>query len=447
MSSVRDAVRVHKTTSADSVTAEPGFGPHVRVFDPGTPAEEIQAALDAAAASGPTPAGSAAGRCAFLFKPGTYDVDVRLGSRTSVAGLGLFPDDVTINGEVRVEGQDRSGGGDSAVTGMWRAAENLAVVPPGGTDRRAVTRAAPPRRAQVRGRLRPGASARPVPGPPSAATDGTRTTTPGAGPAAGPVSRAKPFLYVDEHGRYRVFLPALRPAGTDPVRANGTAPGSSVPLDQFFVARPADSARTLNRALARGMHLLLTPGVYRLTDTIRVKWAGTVVLGLGFPTITPRHGVVPMTVPTTRGVRLAGLLFDAGPVESRVLLEVGTGRGGRTDPADPASVQDVFFRVGGAGAGRAATALVVDSDHVLLDNVRAWRAGHGTGAGTVTGTSTGTGTGRAVGTPETGVVVNGDHVLATGLFVEHFPKDNVVWNGEHGRALTFRNEPVPHPAA
>jgi hypothetical protein len=91
-------------------------------------------------------------------------------------------------------------------------------------------------------------------------------------------------------------------------------------------------------------------------------------------------------------------------------------------------VQDVFFRGGGAGPGRNGTALVVNSDNVLLDHVWAWRADHGSGVG------------WTVNTAESGVVVNGDNVLATGLFVEHFQKDNVVWNGEHGRTIMFQNE-------
>ena len=448
--------------------AEPDFGPNVRVFDPTTPVADIQAALNAAAAEQVT-AEFGTGRYAFLFKPGSYDVDAQLGYYTSVAGLGLHPDDVTINGAVRVEGQDQPGGGDSALTNFWRSAENLAVVPAGGVNWWAVSQAAPLRRVHIRGQLFlfprkggyssggfiadsvvdgqvinasqqqwltrdssvaswsnavwnqvfagvEGSPAQSFPSPPY-------TTLP-----TSPLSREKPFLYVDEGGRYRVFLPGLRHDGVGATWAGGGTPGSSVPLERFFVARPTDSVRTINKALSQGKHLLLTPGVYELTDTIRVKWAGTVVLGLGYATLNPQHGVVPMTVANARGVRIAGLLFDAGPVNSRVLLEIGARRGGRTDPRDPASVQDVFFRVGGAGPGRATTALIVNSDHVLLDHIWAWRADHGAGVG------------WTVNTADTGVVVNGDNVLATGLFVEHFQKYNVIWNGDRGRTIMFQNE-------
>jgi hypothetical protein len=37
-------------------------------------------------------------RHAFLFKPGTYTVDMQVGYYTSVAGLGLSHEDVTIDG-------------------------------------------------------------------------------------------------------------------------------------------------------------------------------------------------------------------------------------------------------------------------------------------------------------------------------------------------------------
>jgi hypothetical protein len=456
------------TPATPSPATQPDFGPNVTVFDPTMPAADIQAALDAATA---VQVANEFGtqRYAFLFKPGTYDVDAQLGYYTSVAGLGLSPDDVTINGAVRVEGQPQPGGGDSALTNFWRSAENLAVVPTGGVNWWAVSQAAPLRRVHIRGQLFlfprqggfssggfiadsvvdgqvinasqqqwltrdsavgswsngvwnqvfagvVGAPEQSFPNPPY-------TTLP-----TSPVSREKPFLYVDSAGRYRVFLPSLRHDAVGASWSGGTTAGSSIPIDRFFIAKPTDSVRAINRALAQGKHLILTPGVYRLTESIKVKWSGTVVLGLGFPTLIPVNGTVPMRVADVKGVRIAGLLFDAGKTDSPALLEVGSRRGGRTDPRDPTSLQDVFFRIGGAGAGKATTSLIVNSDNVLLDHIWAWRADHGTGVG------------WTVNTAETGVVVNGDDVLATGLFVEHYQKYNVIWNGERGRTVMFQNE-------
>jgi hypothetical protein len=121
--------------------------------------------------------------------------------------------------------------------------------------------------------------------------------------------------------------------------------------------------------------------------------------------------------------------FAGGPVNSPVLLQVGSQPGpGRADAADPTVVQDVFFRIGGATPGRATTSLVVNSSQVILDDIWAWRADHGTGVSW---------TGNV---GDTGVVVNGDHVTAYGLFVEHYEKDETIWNGTDGTDIFFQNE-------
>jgi hypothetical protein len=106
----------------------------------------------------------------------------------------------------------------------------------------------------------------------------------------------------------------------------------------------------------------------------------------------------------------------------------GYGRHRGDDPDDPTSLHDVFVRIGGATAGKARVSLVVNSDNVILDNIWAWRADHGNGVG------------WTVNQAETGVVVNGDDVTAYGLFVEHYQKDEVIWNGENGATIFFQNE-------
>jgi hypothetical protein len=171
-----------------------------------------------------------------------------------------------------------------------------------------------------------------------------------------PVTRERPFLYVDAYNHYNVFVPALRRDALGTTWANGPAAGSSIPIENFFIAKPTDSAKAINVALARGQNLIFTPGIYHLDRTVEVRRPDTVVLGIGFPTLVPDNGVVAMSVADVKGVKLAGLLFDAGIVNSPVLLEVGTKHAHKSDPADahksdpadPASIQDVFFRIGGA---------------------------------------------------------------------------------------------------
>jgi len=49
-------------------------------------------------------------------------------------------------------------------------------------------------------------------------------------------------------------------------------------------------------------------------------------------------------------------------------------------------------------------------------------------------------TGCSINTADTGLLVNGNNVLATGLFVEHHQKYEVQWNGQGGRTIFFQNE-------
>ena len=211
-------------------------------------------------------------------------------------------------------------------------------------------------------------------------------------------------------------------------------PGRTLPIGDFFVAKPSDSVQAINSQLARGKHLLLTPGVYDIARTIRVKRADTVVLGLGHATLTAVNGATPLEVADVPGVIVAGVTVDAGLDESPVLLRVGsrhvTGLGSAENPT---TLSDVYFRVGGPHVGRAGTALEVNSDHVLIDHTWVWRADHGVEGLTDT-ERWNTNIGR------NGVVVNGDHVTANGLFVEHFQQYNTVWNGDDGSTILYQNE-------
>jgi hypothetical protein len=464
---------------------QPDFGPNVLVFDPSMPTSQIQAAVDAVAAQQvPNQFGSQ--RYALLFKPGTYGtaaqpLNFQVGYYTSVAGLGRSPGDVTVNGSIYVHNQCGAGG-CVALNNFWRSLSNLTikVTTPGfgcyTGEFWAVSQAAPMRRVHVNGAT----TLMDYCTGPSFASGGfiadsrfdgnivngsqqqwlVRNSTlngwsngvwnqvfsgvvnappecfpahsPCGGPyttlATSPVTRDAPYLYVDSNGKYAVFVPAAQRNSVGASWEGGTTAGSSIPIDDFFVAKPTDDVQAINNALARGENLLFTPGVYHLDRTIKVKRPDTVVLGLGFPTLVPEDGVVTMKVADVRGVKLSGLLFDAGPVNSPVLLQVGKPHAHKSDPGDPTSVQDVFFRIGGATPGKATTSLVVNSDNVLLDDIWAWRADHGNGVGWTANTA------------DTGVVVNGDDVTAYGLFVEHYQKYEVIWNGENGRVTFFQNE-------
>jgi hypothetical protein len=469
----------------------PDLGPNVVVFSPSMSVAAIQAKADAIYAQ-QVDNEMGTQRYALLFTPGIYGsatepLDIKVGYYTEVDGLGQDPTNVTINGGVTATGRNGSGALDT----FWRSVSNLTihVVPTAdtchtGNEMWAVSQAAPMRRVDVKdyttfmpycenpnyasggfvadSKLEGGALNGSQQqfyvrnteiggtgwsnavwnqvfsgdiGAPAQAFPATPYTT----LAATPVSKEKPYLYLDAGGAYRVFVPSAQTSSTGTTWANGHTAGRSLPLSDFFVAHPSDSLAKINSALAQGKNLLVTPGVYDVAQTIAVKRAGTVVLGLGLATLTAKNGSVPMTVADVQGVDIAGLTFDAGTVNSPTLLRIGSGhdKGGKHvgTAADPTALQDVFFRIGGPHVGKATTSLEVNSDHVILDDIWAWRADHGV-AGSV---------GWTVNTADTGVVVNGDDVTATGLFVEHYQKYNVIWNGERGRTVFFQNE-LPYDA-
>ena len=487
----------------------PAFGASVHIFNPGMDQAAIQAQLnDIAVAQVHNEFGTR--RDAVLFEPGTYGSSTnplifQVGYYTSVAGLGQSPGNVVINGEIEVFNSVCSGTGTNfgcfALNNFWRSLSNLTInvtksqnpvyVPappdPGGpfceqsNEIWAVSQASPMRRVAINGfttfmdycgpkayasggfvadsKLNGvlngsqqqwitrnskidfwtnavwnqvfsgviGAPAQSFPNP-------TYTTLP-----ASPVTREAPYLYLDSAGSYKVFVPSVQNNTSGTSWASGQTPGTSISIDTFFVAQPADSAASINAALQRGMNLILTPGVYHLDQSINVTRPDSVVLGLGFPTLVPDNGVASMTVARAKGMLISGIIFDAGPTNSPVLLQVGSGHARSDNEAsDPTALHDVFFRIGGATPGKATTALVVNSDNVILDDIWSWRADHGNGVGWTANTA------------DTGLVVNGDNVTAYGLFVEHYQKYNVIWNGNGGMDIFFQNElpyDVPNQAA
>ena len=153
--------------------------------------------------------------------------------------------------------------------------------------------------------------------------------------AKSPVTREAPVLYADSHGRYQVFVPATRKNSAAPVGASGPAAGKSISIDKFFVAKPGDDVQDINNALSRGQNLIFTPGIYNIDKTIKVKRADTVVLGLGYATIIPQRGDIAMTVDDVPGVDISGVIFDAGPKNSRLLLQVGTQERAPEQPRQP----------------------------------------------------------------------------------------------------------------
>ena len=484
--------------ASSSAQTAPDFGPNVIIFDPSMPVSDIQATVDAIHAQ-QVDDEMGTNRYALLFKPGVYGtpeqpLQMKVGYYTEVAGLGASPTDVIINGKIEVYNRCLADGGTSnclALVNFWRTLSNLSInINAAGQDGCrasanfwAVSQAVSMRRVNISGgnlSLMDYCTAGPqyasggfiadsnlpfvingsqqqwltrnsviggwsnavwnqvFAGVEGAPSDESFPNPPYTTLETTPVSREKPYLFLDAQGKYNVRVPAAQTDTRGISWDGGMTPGKTIPLSDFFIARPSDAVQTINNQLARGKNLLLTPGIYDIGKSIAVKRANTVVLGMGHATLTAVNGAVPLTVADVSGVIIAGVTIDAGTVESPVLLQVGkkNGNNGRphNDPSNPITLSDVYFRVGGPHIGKVDVALEVNSNNVLIDHIWVWRADHGVEGFSGDTERWNTNTGR------NGVVINGDNITATGLFVEHFQEYNTIWNGENGTTILYQNE-------
>jgi hypothetical protein len=453
--------------SGPTTTGPPDFGPNVLIFDPSMSASSVQSRIDSVF-QGQESAQFGTGRYAYFFKPGQYQLDVQLGFYMQALGLGASPDDVTITGAVRSKATWNNG---NATLNFWRSAENLAVVPTQDSNVEvwAVSQGTDLRRVHIKGSInlwdggwssggfiadslvdtkitsgsqqqfltrnttltnwQGGAwnmvfvgDGQPPTGTWPSAPDTVITSTPAV--------REKPYLVIDGAGNYSVMVPALKTNSQGASWANGAVPAATtLPIDRFYIAHAGtDTAETINAALASGMHLILTPGIYHLDQSLQVEAAGTVVLGLGEPTLIPDNGNAILEVADVDGVTIGGILLEAGPTSSPILLSVGPSGSTARHTQSPTALFDVHCRVGGADVGTAANCVTVNSSDVLVDNVWMWRADHGAGA-------------SWTGNPSlNGFVVNGNDVTAYGLFVEHFQQYQTVWNGSGGSTYFYQSE-------
>ena len=415
------------------------------------------------------------GRYAYLFKPGSFNLNVQISYYTTAHGLGHSPDDVTITGGVQSLATSTGG---NALNNFWRGAENLAVKPTNANiNAWAVSQATYLRRFHVKGELFLFDFL--TQGPNNFSSGGfvadslidtqvisgsqqqflTRNTTltkwlggvwnmvfvgddqPPTGSWPGqpytvvdktPVMREKPYLVFDGSGKYAVQVPALKKDSRGTSWASNPDPVSTLPINQFYIAKAAtDTADSLNAALQQGYHLIVTPGVYHLASSLEVNYADTVILGLGMATLTPDNGTPALTIADVDGVSVSGILFDAGAKQSSSLLVVGPSISNVDHSANPIALYDLSSRVGGAAAGLALNCFTLNVNNLILDNVWLWRADHGNGVG------------WDVNAAQNGLTVNGQNVTAYGLFVEHFEGFQTLWNGNGGSVYFYQSE-IPY---
>ncbi|HUA37080.1 MAG TPA: hypothetical protein VMA35_01620 [Candidatus Sulfopaludibacter sp.] len=468
------------TNTVVTNTSGPYFGPNVFLFTPYTPTATIQSTLNTlfAQQNSSTTSQFGVNRYAVLFEPGTYNVSLNLGYYMQVLGLGQSPDNVEINGALDCNAFLPNG---NATCNFWLSAENLAVSSTNGYTMWAVSQGTSFRRMHVQNNLylaewsgsqnwasggfladsKIDGSVNPIGQQQWFSRNNTYSswsggnwnfvfvgdsspppqTWPGPYPSYTvitnvPLIRQKPYLYVDSNTNFFVMVPNLTTNSTGTSWAGGPTPGVSVPISQFYIAQPGtDNAGSINAALNSGLNLILTPGIYHLTNSILVTNPDTIVFGLGFPTLVPTNGNPALVISDVNGVKVSDILFDAGTTPSPALLEVGPPGSSLDHSADPICLYDVHSRVGGQFVGTTTTCFTINANNVIGDNLWLWRADHGN-SGTV---------GWTINASGNGLVVNGNNVTIYGLFNEHHEQYQTLWNGNWGRVYFYQSE-LPYDA-
>ncbi|KAI0384730.1 glycoside hydrolase family 55 protein [Hypomontagnella monticulosa] len=456
------------------------LGPNVYVFDPRMPAADIQAKVTAIFKQMEANEFSNE-RYALLFKPGTYNVLFDVGFYTQVAGLGQNPDDVLIEGGANVPAYWMPN--RNATCNFWRSFENFSINASQETNNTttiAVSQAAPLRRMHIRssgglwlfqvdpatgaggwasggfmadsivdGQVLPGSQQQWLSrnnkygswanavwnmvfvGDSNAPSQDNFPVSPYTTVDHTPLIREKPYLYMNSLSQYEVFVPALKTNTQGPSWADGSStPGHSIPIDKFYITQPSTSnAALINLALDSGKHILLTPGIYKLDDALRISRADTIILGLGMPSLIPMTGQPALTIADVDGVTIAGLIIDASEVNSPSLVEVGPPNSSANHASNPTFLYDLTVRT--AGCTENDVGIVINSNNVVGDQLWLWRADHGDGAAWDANPT------------RNGIVVNGDNVTIYGLFNEHHKEHQTLWNGNGGRLYFYQSE-IPY---
>lgn len=408
---------------------------------------------------------------ALLFQPGLYPtLTVPVGYYTQVAGLGLSPNDTTIN-HVFYDAPDVSG---NNLRSFWRSAENFTTQQ---NMTWAVSQSSPLRNLHIHGVLNLSGGGRFSSGGFLANTEMDDVINPGTQqqwltrntdlkswsgggwnmvflgninsptqnwPAQHytvvsdvPTMQEKPYLTYDApSNHYKVIVPTFN---TNTHGTNWQTTSTIIDQNDFIIVDNTMSSDDINNQLRaitddHPKALIFTPGQYnRLTSTININRNNTVVLGLGIPVLTANTPHIPIIQTSATGIKISGLLFEAGvntpaQEDDPSLLQIGDKTGsGQADA--PNILFDIYCRIGGRIAAQTNSCITINDDYTIADNLWLWRADHGAGAGVWEGNQA-----------NHGLIVNGQFVKIYGLAVEHFRENQVEWYGDNGSVYFYQSE-------
>jgi hypothetical protein len=251
-----------------------------------------------------------------------------------------------------------------------------------------------------------------------------------------PVIREEPWVYWDGTA-FQVFRPSAQFDVRGPNWSTQASQGDVLPLSSFYLATAGtDTAATLNAALASGKDLILGPGTYVLDAPLTVALPNKVVLGLGDPILRADNTSTLVVKDSAPGSVLAkfnanGRAFDASDVgqvpfaENQIVIgDTPHGAGSRENPTTLSDVNSV---------SGSRNLYLLNQDYTILNQGQI-QSNNNSGDGYTTTNWTN------AASSETGAIVNGDHTTWQGLWLEHFKKTQITWNGEYGDVTFLQNE-------
>lgn len=462
--------KIEYVSDGDAVTDDSVLGENVYVFSEKDKIEDIQNKVDEVYKTQETNQFGDE-RYALLFKPGTYDksLTVNVGFYTQISGLGISPTDTNIN-KLWV---DASWMRMNATCNFWRSAENFSINEycmwansqavslrrVNSTDGivlsdgegwssggfmadcnfdSAVSSGSQQQylcRNNQWGYWENGVWNMVFVGEDSSSVpSGEWPYAPYTSVNESPKVQEKPYICYDEENGYGIMVPQIRKEAQGISWKEGVS-GTFYSLNTFYIASPSkDNADSINKALESGKHILLTPGIYSLDKALKVTKENTIIYGMGLATLEAANGNSCMEVSDVDGIKVCGLLFEAGEKESETLLKIGEKKTDVSHAENPLCFSDVYFRVGGGKyAGKVQNCVTLNCNDVIGDNFWVWRGDHSTNVG------------WDVNTAPNGIVINGDNAIMYGLFVEHFQEYQTIWNGDNGRLYFYQSE-MPYDA-
>ena len=168
--------------------------------------------------------------------------------------------------------------------------------------------------------------------------------------------------------------------------------------------------------------------MYHLSSALHIDHPNTIVMGIGLATLIPDSGTPVLDIADVDGVKVSGLIVQAGAQNSDTLVQVGAATSTLAHAANPSALYDISCRIGGAANGTATTCITVNSNDVVGDNWWLWRADHGADASWDGNKSL------------HGLIVNGNNLTMYALFAEHFQNYQTMWNGNGGQLYFYQSE-------